>query len=156
ILEVNSKAVVVDANHRWAGQTLELEVMLVAFLEPPLGPVEATADKNKQRAGRSRVVAFDVDTISLASLRDALPGWEVVVVNGATAASLAGHWDPGAAGLLVVGTSGNATETLGLCRLLSFCTSYSTDARIEGMQTLASQEGIQKTTPEVNAPLLVL
>jgi peptidylprolyl isomerase len=34
ILEVNTKEVVVDANHRWAGQTLELEVKLIAFVEP--------------------------------------------------------------------------------------------------------------------------
>lgn len=34
ILEVNSKMVVVDANHPWAGQTLELEVQLLGFLEP--------------------------------------------------------------------------------------------------------------------------
>ncbi len=33
ILEVNSKVVVVDANHPWAGQTLEVEVMLLGFVE---------------------------------------------------------------------------------------------------------------------------
>ena len=37
ILEADSKLVVVDANHPWAGQTLELEVTLLGFLEPPLG-----------------------------------------------------------------------------------------------------------------------
>jgi FKBP-type peptidyl-prolyl cis-trans isomerase 2 len=35
ILEVNGEMVVVDVNHPWAGQTLELEVKLVAFLPPP-------------------------------------------------------------------------------------------------------------------------
>jgi FKBP-type peptidyl-prolyl cis-trans isomerase 2 len=34
ILNVDNKGVVVDANHPWAGQSLELEVKLVAFLEP--------------------------------------------------------------------------------------------------------------------------
>jgi len=34
ILEANSKMVVVDVNHPWAGQTLELEVKLLGFLEP--------------------------------------------------------------------------------------------------------------------------
>jgi peptidylprolyl isomerase len=42
ILEANSKMVVVDANHPWAGQTLELEVKLLGFLEPLLGAEEAT------------------------------------------------------------------------------------------------------------------
>jgi peptidylprolyl isomerase len=35
ILEVSSKMVVVDANHPWAGQSLVLEVKLVAFVEAP-------------------------------------------------------------------------------------------------------------------------
>ncbi|MHB1422562.1 MAG: FKBP-type peptidyl-prolyl cis-trans isomerase [Gemmataceae bacterium] len=36
ILEASSKAVVVDANHPWAGQTVELEVTLLGFVEPLL------------------------------------------------------------------------------------------------------------------------
>jgi carbon storage regulator CsrA len=36
ILEANSKMVVVDVNHPWAGQTLDLEVKLLDFLEPRL------------------------------------------------------------------------------------------------------------------------
>ena len=43
ILEANSKVVVVDANHPWAGQTLELEMTLLGFLEPPLVPEGSTA-----------------------------------------------------------------------------------------------------------------
>ncbi len=156
ILEANGKVVVVDANHRWAGQTLELEVTLLGFLDPMLGPEGATAAQSMQRPRRSRAVAFDVDAASLASLRDALPEWEIVSVNGATAASLSGHWDPGAADLLVVGTRGDAGETLGLCRLLSFCTSYSTEAQTEGMQALASERSLPRTAAGRNAPLLVL
>ena len=53
ILEANSKMVVVDANHPWAGQTLELEVQLLAFLEPPLGPEEATASSNDEAPNQS-------------------------------------------------------------------------------------------------------
>jgi FKBP-type peptidyl-prolyl cis-trans isomerase 2 len=30
ILQVDSKTVLVDTNHRWAGQTLELDIELVA------------------------------------------------------------------------------------------------------------------------------
>src|SRR5579885_1679761 len=96
ILEANNKMVVVDFNHPWAGQTLELEVKLLGFLEPLLGPEEATDVPGMQRPRRSRVVTFDVDAASLASLRDALPEWEIESVNGATPASLSGHWDPSA------------------------------------------------------------
>jgi FKBP-type peptidyl-prolyl cis-trans isomerase 2 len=34
ILEVSDAAVVIDANHPWAGQALELEVELVGFSSP--------------------------------------------------------------------------------------------------------------------------
>src|SRR5262245_59687314 len=51
---------------------------------------------------RLRAVAFDLDAASLSSLREALPGWAVHLVNGATAASLSPDWNPGPADLLVV------------------------------------------------------
>jgi FKBP-type peptidyl-prolyl cis-trans isomerase 2 len=155
ILQVDSAVVVVDANHPWAGQTLELEVKLLGFLEQPLDPEVSTAVASAQGPRRSRVVAFDVDAASLARLRDALPEWEIESVNGATPASLSGHWDPSAADLLVVGTRDNASETLGLCRLLSFCTSYSTEARTEGREILVPEQSPQRTVV-ANAPLLVL
>ena len=155
ILEANSKVVVVDANHPWAGQTLEVEVTLLAFVDPSLVPGGSTVS-NGQGPRRSRVVAFDVDAASLASLRDALPEWEIESVNGATPASLSGHWDPCAADLLVVGTRNNTAETLGLCRLLSFCTSYSPEARREGQETLALEQSPLRTAAIENAPLLVL
>jgi hypothetical protein len=41
-----------------------------------------------------KAVAFDPEAVSLVSLREALPGWEVVSVHGATPASLAHAWDP--------------------------------------------------------------
>ena len=37
ILEVGHQTVVVDTNHRWAGQTLELEVKLVGIQAPDAG-----------------------------------------------------------------------------------------------------------------------
>ena len=67
-------------------------------------------------SGRSRIIAFDVDADSLASLRQAFPDWQVEVVSGATAPSLARDWDPGPAGLLVIGAREDVTQTLGLCR----------------------------------------
>jgi DNA-binding response OmpR family regulator len=63
-----------------------------------------------------KVVAFDVDPDSLAALRQAFPEWEVQALSGATAASLAHDWDPGAAALLVVGAREQLTGTLALCR----------------------------------------
>jgi hypothetical protein len=102
----------------------------------------------------ARAVAFDVDAASLASLREALPGWEIDTVHGATPASLAPNWDPGAADLLVVSAGDNATTTLGLCRFLSFCTGYSTEAREEGAEALGPRENHPALRPD--APLLVL
>jgi peptidylprolyl isomerase len=156
IMEVNNKVVVVDVNHPWAGQTLELEVTLLNFLEPLLSLEESTAVPGMRQQRRSRVVAFDVDAVSLASLHDALPEWEIESVNGISPASLSGDWNPSAADLLVVGTRDNAAETLGLCRLLSFCTSYSPEAQREGMEPQASEQSPQKTQVVGNAPLLVL
>src|SRR5262249_8412678 len=65
---------------------------------------------------RSRVVTFDVDPSSLASLRQAFPEWEVEAFAGATTLSLTRDWNPGAADLLVVGARERVAETLGLCR----------------------------------------
>jgi hypothetical protein len=50
---------------------------------------------------RGKAVALDLDAASLISLREALPGWEIGVVNGATAPPLSHDGDPGAADLLV-------------------------------------------------------
>jgi DNA-binding NarL/FixJ family response regulator len=136
VLEVTGKAVVVDANHPRAGQRLDLEVQLVAFCEPgapPLGP--------------GRAIAFDVDAVSLASLRDALPGWEVVAVHGTSAASLSRGAPGGPADLLIVGARANATETLGLCRLLGARTAPPAGA---------PEEADEAHGPPAGAPLLVL
>jgi len=65
---------------------------------------------------RPKVIAFDVDTDSLASLRQAFPEWEVEATNGATPDSLEHDWSPGAADLLVVAARARVAETLGLCR----------------------------------------
>jgi peptidylprolyl isomerase len=155
VLEVDSAAVVVDANHPWAGQTLELEVKLLGFLEQSLGLEVSTVVATARKPRRSRVIAFDLDADSLVSLHDALPEWEIESVNGATPASLSGHWDPSVADLLIVGTRDNASETLGLCRLLSFCTSYSSEAQGEGQETLTPEQSLQKIAVW-NAPVVVL
>jgi DNA-binding response OmpR family regulator len=65
---------------------------------------------------RPKAIAFDVDPDSLVILRQALPGWEVEAIDGATTGSLTRDWNPGAADLLVVGAHGPMAQTLGLCR----------------------------------------
>ncbi len=60
----------------------------------------------------SKAITFDVDPVSLLSLREALPGWQIAVVYGATVASLPCDWNPGAVNLLIVGTRDNVAETL--------------------------------------------
>jgi hypothetical protein len=103
-----------------------------------------------------RAVAFDLDAASLISLREALPGWEVEVVNGATAASLSRDWNPGAANLLVVKAQEEAAETLGLCRFLASCSGYSRDSQQEVAGILGPHRNGQNQEMRVDAPLLVL
>jgi hypothetical protein len=67
----------------------------------------------------SKAIAFDVDPIRLARLREILVGWQIEVVTGATVASLPRDWDPGLADLHIVGLRADVTETLGLCRFLA-------------------------------------
>lgn len=105
---------------------------------------------------QSKAIAFDVDPASLASLGEALPGWQVEVVNGATAASLARAWNPGAVDLLVVGLRDNGTDTLGLCRFLTFCTSYSKESLAEAEEAGVRSGSLQNQARRVDARLLVL
>src|SRR5205085_5796542 len=105
---------------------------------------------------RARAMAFDVDGASLASLREALPGWDIVTVNGASAGSLARDWDPAAADLLIVGVADDATVTLALCRFVAFCTSYSRDALPGIADAVGPRESLERLRRRVNAPLLVL
>ena len=65
---------------------------------------------------RPKVLAFDVDPDSLASLRQAFPGWQVEAADGATPEALGHDGDPGAADLLVVAGRDRVAETSGLCR----------------------------------------
>lgn len=67
---------------------------------------------------RPKVIAFDVDLDSLASLRQAFPECEVEATTGATPRSLERDWSPEAAHLLVVAARDRVAETLGLCRSL--------------------------------------
>jgi hypothetical protein len=103
-----------------------------------------------------KAVAFDVDATSLISVREALPRWQIETVNEATASSLARAWNPGAVDLLVVGVRGKETDTLGLCRFLAFCTSYSEDARQERLEPWGPDGSRRRPAHQTDAPLLVL
>lgn len=105
---------------------------------------------------RWKAVVFDVDATSLTTLREALPGWHVNVVYGATVSSLPSDWNPGAVDLLVVGVREDLSETLGLCRFLARCSSYSRDARHEAVESSGLRGGLLNQTRWINAPLLVL
>jgi DNA-binding response OmpR family regulator len=66
----------------------------------------------------ARAIAFDVDSESLASFREAFPEWEIESVQGATTESLDKHWNPATADLLVVGAGDQISRAVGLCRSL--------------------------------------
>ncbi len=179
ILEVTDKVVVVDTNHRWAGQTLELEVELLAIegadtgadsrhpeQQPPtcpptgqssaehLTPTDFSAGTLPPKQGRA--MAFDVDAASLTSLREALPGWQIDDVQGATVNSLPCAWDPGAMDLLVLGDTEQVNQTLGLCRFLAFSSTYSRDFPQEMAKTADPREGLLNQARRTDAPVLVL
>jgi hypothetical protein len=105
---------------------------------------------------RLQAVVFDIDRASLTTLREALPGWHIKVVYGATVGSLPSNWNPGAMDLLVVGVRADVCETLALCRFLACCTSPSRDSRQEAAESWGLRGGLLNQTRWINAPLLVL
>jgi hypothetical protein len=107
-------------------------------------------------SNQSKAIAFDVDPVSLLSLREALPGWEFELINGATVASLNHDWNAAAANLLVVMAREPVVEKLGLCRFLVFCGVLSTEPRKEVAETLGMHRGRQGQGRRGDAPLLVL
>jgi hypothetical protein len=101
-------------------------------------------------------VGFDLDPASLTSLRDALPGWHIDNIVGATIPSLARNGHAAAADLLVVGARANGTDTLALCRFLASCTSFATDSREAVSRVVGERGGLQCLARRLDAPLLVL
>jgi hypothetical protein len=110
--------------------------------------------KERAMPARPRAVAFDLDASSLACLRKALPEWEIDLNDGATAASIAGVWDPGAADLLVVRAREEVTETLALCRFLVSCGALPTNSPAKSDENLNGSP--QDQARQADAPLLVL
>lgn len=105
---------------------------------------------------RLKAVTFDVDEVSANSLREALSGWQISNVYGATVTSLPCDWHPGVVDLLVVGVRENVTETLGLCRFLASCTFYSRDSEMETAETLDWRGGPLNRARRIDVPLFVL
>jgi CheY-like chemotaxis protein len=103
-----------------------------------------------------KAVAFDVDAVSLLSLQEALPEWEIEVLTLATTASLTHDWNPGEADFLVVNARKDVAETLRLCRFLVLCGVFSTDSREQVAETLGLHRGQQNGARRADAPLLVL
>lgn len=105
---------------------------------------------------RLKAVVFDIDRVSLTTLREALPGWHIKVVYGATVGSLPCDWNPGAMDLLVVGVREDVSETLALCRFLTGCTSHSHDSWQEAAESWGLRGGLLNQTRWITGPLLVL
>jgi hypothetical protein len=105
---------------------------------------------------RLKAVAFDLDAASLSGLREALPGWEIEVLHGATATSLTYDWNPGEADLLVVKARPKVAETLGLCRFLVLCGAFATDFRKGVAEASGLHRGRKNRAPRADVPLLVL
>jgi peptidylprolyl isomerase len=117
ILEVREDVVIVDGNHRRAGQALQLTVTLLAIED---GEDRTEAATPAEEAGLPtrpfKAIAFDVDAATLESLRRGFPSCQIQEVQGACSASLRQDWNPGTADLLVIGARENMADMLGLCR----------------------------------------
>jgi FKBP-type peptidyl-prolyl cis-trans isomerase 2/CheY-like chemotaxis protein len=127
VIEVRDDVVVVDVNHRGAGQALQLKVKVLAIRGPvePAGSAEGPQGARRREGSPSEdgrppdrpgVIAFDADAATLDSLRRAFPDWRVQAIHGADTGSLSRDWNPGAADLLVVSARTSVADTLGLCR----------------------------------------
>src|SRR5690349_834529 len=103
-----------------------------------------------------RAIAFDVDTISSASLRDALPGWQIDTVYGATVASLPCAWVPGAVDLLIVGVREDVAETWALCRFLTHSSTAVRESRPVAEESRGLPKNLLEVARRMAVPLLLL
>jgi hypothetical protein len=97
-----------------------------------------------------------VDTLSSASLREALPGWQIDTVYGATVASLPCDWAPGPVDLLVLGLREDVAETWGLCRFLSRTTSAVRESQRVAVETIGLPRNLLEVARRTAVPLLLL
>jgi hypothetical protein len=105
---------------------------------------------------RSKAVAFGMDAETLADLRQALHGWRIDCLHGATVRSMPHDWDPGEADLFVVCLRENVTEVLGLCRFLAHWPPCESDPQ-EGLPETGRVDGKHENVcGRSDVPLLVL
>jgi CheY-like chemotaxis protein len=100
-----------------------------------------------------RAVTFDMDEPGLTALKQALPGWRVDAVNGATALAPNHDWDPGRTDLVVVMSRHEAAETLALCRLVVASSIFTTN---QEEATGRWRDALEKRAEGADPPLLVL
>jgi len=105
---------------------------------------------------RLRAIAFDVDNVSSASLREALPGWQIDPVRGATVSSLPCDYDPGPVDLLVVSVREDVAETWGLCCFLARHTSAVREFREVGRESIGLPKNLLAVARRKSVPLLLL
>lgn len=103
-----------------------------------------------------KALVFDVDPESMGSIAEALPGWKIDAVYGATIGSLPSDWDPGTVDLFIVGPREDVSETLGLCRFLSYCRPFSREFHRDGVDSLGLRGGPASPLRRPDATLLVL
>lgn len=101
-----------------------------------------------------KAVAFDVDRPSMVALREALPGWQISYIYGATVNSLPSDWTAEGADFFVLGIRENASETLALCRFLAFCAARPQASRQQEDFVMAGT--LRDHSPTCDAPILVL
>jgi hypothetical protein len=113
-------------------------------------------DENMPPPMQARAIAFDLDPESLARLHEALPGWNIEVLAGATDKSLGNEWNPGEVDLLVVKAQAEATGTLALCRFLGLSDVSSMDSQKAAPDILGPRGSLQTQAQRAQPPLLVL
>ena len=156
---VSDRDVVFNANRRWAGQAvrLEIEVLTVEPRDPRRGPARhAAAEPPEAAPPTGRVIGFDLDRASLNSLRAALPGWRIDAVLGGSADTFPCGWDPGAADLLIVSAGADPAATWALCHFIASGMTRPDSSRREAAVIPARRWRLGDEAPPTPIPLLVL
>jgi hypothetical protein len=122
----------------------------------PVKPCGKTSRLATPLPKQATAFAFDLDPASLSTLRKALPGWNIEVLAGATAASLTNQWHPGKVDLLVMEADHDTTRTLALCRFLVRSSVVSRDSQKNATDILGPRGSLQTQAQRAHAPLLVL
>jgi PleD family two-component response regulator len=121
----------------------------------PDGPVRLF-HAGDPKSHQFRAIAFDLDAASIISLKEALPGWEIEVINGATAASLSSNWRLATTDLLVVAVNGETKRPLALCQFLLSCSRKSSDCQEEIAIAAGLNRDQQEQARRADMPMLVL